>query len=720
MNSASFPQRAHGRRLSLALSLTVASSLLAGCIGPFAPQQPAGKPETKSPPAVPITTAPVQLGDIGALLAYSGNVQSRASVNVVPKVQGRLEQLYADIGDELDVGEVIGELDHATLDAQVTQAEAAVSVAQARLVSTQAGAKVEDIQAAEAGVRSAQARLEQVRSGARPEEVSGQRAVVNAAANRLEQVRTGAKDDDLASLQAAVDQARSAVEAVRAQHAAARAVYEESTYRFNQASQGLGGPGTRPEDIAAAQAQLENAKQRLEQLRNTPRPEDLRSSQLDVERNSVLLEAAQDALEACGKVTTTTRSESTNRSTQRSSTGSSSSTSRSNNESRSRQDCPSSERDRLSNLVSGAEIAVQAAVNQLEKTRNGPTVQEIAQQESVVREREATLVKLKFGGTTDLATLELRVGQAKSEVDRLGSQVDSAQTNVDAAQARVDSARFPSEFDVRAAEEALSREQATLSRLVNVSNFDVRASQAQVEQTQAQLDARRRPFTAEDILIAASQVDQASAALEASKVQQGESLVRAPFKGVVAQKFVSPGAIVAPNTPVVQLVSRDVEIVLQVEEARIGQLRAGQPAQVTVAAFPGQPVPAQVASVAPTADPRSRTFAVRILPNDPEGKLRDGMFAQVSVTAPPRATLLVPNQALATRQGRTVVFVVGENNQVRLREVATGVSDGQRTEIVQGLTGDAVVATSGLDVLNDGSPVQIRNSSTNAGVAPES
>ena len=185
----------------------------------------------------------------------------------------------------------------------------------------------------------------------------------------------------------------------------------------------------------------------------------------------------------------------------------------------------------------------------------------------------------------------------------------------------------------------MSREQATLNRLVNVSSYDVRASQAQVDQTQAQLDARKRPFTAEDILIAASQVDQASAALEASKVQQGESLVRAPFKGVVAQKFVSPGAIVAPNTPVVQLVSKDVEIVLQVEEARIGQLRAGQPAQITVAAFPGQPVPAQVASVAPTADPRSRTFAVRILPNDPEGKLRDGMFAQVSVTAPPRATL---------------------------------------------------------------------------------
>ncbi|MFN0073939.1 MAG: efflux RND transporter periplasmic adaptor subunit [Chloroflexota bacterium] len=708
-----------GGRSTSIVSVTLFSVLVAGCVGPFAPQQPAAKPEPKGPPAVSITTAPVQLGDIGALLSYSGNVQSRASVNVVPKIQGRLEQLYADIGDELEVGEVLGELDHAQLDAQVTQAEAAVTVAQARLSATQAGAKAEDITAAEAGVRSAQARLEQVRSGARPEEVAAQRAVLNAAANRLEQVRSGAKDDDLASLQAAVDQARSAVEAVRAQHAAARAVQEEALYRFNQAQQGLGGPGTRPEDIAQAQAQLDNAKQRLEQLRNTPRPEDLRAAQLDVERNRSLLEAAEDALDACGNITTTTRSNSTNRSTTNNSTGSSSQTTRSSNETRSRQSCPDAERERLQNVANAADITVQAAINQLEKTRNGPTIQELAQQEAVIREREAALTKLKFGGTTDLATLELRVGQAKSEVDRLGALVDSAQTNVDATQARVDAARFPSEFDVRGAEEALAREQAALSRLVNVSPFDVRASLAQLEQTQAQLDARRRPFTAEDILIAASQVDQASAALEAAKVQQGESLVRAPFKGVVAQKFVSPGAIVAPNTPVVQLVSKEVEIVLQVEEARIGQLRAGQPAQVSVAAFPGQPVSAQVASVAPTADPRSRTFAVRILPNDPDGKLRDGMFAQVNVTAPPRATLLVPSQAIATRSGRTVVFVLNEN-QVRLREVSTGVSDGQRIEIVQGLTGDAVVATSGLDVLNDGSPVQVRNSNTSAGASPES
>lgn len=684
-------------RFRLLGAITISISLV-GCVGPFAPQ-PAAKPERSGPPPVAITAAPVMTGEIGALLSYSGNVQARASVNVVPKVQGRLETLYADLGDELDIGEVIGELDHAQLDAQVTQAEAAVTVAQARLTSTQAGAKAEDIQAAEAAVRTAQARLDQVRAGARTEDVAAQQAVVNAAANRLEQVQAGAKDDDLASLQAAVDQARSTAESVRAQHAAGKATLEEAIYRFNQAKAGLGGPGTRPEDIAAGQASLDSSKQALEILRNTPRPEDLRAAQAEVARTKANVDVAKQTRDVCGD-TTTQRSV-----VSRPGTGTPTTTTITRNTNR----CLDDDKDRLDASVRAAEASQRSAEAALEKTRNGPTKEQLAQQEAVVRGLESNLQKLKFGGNTDLATLELRVGQSKAEVDRLGSQLESAQTGVDAAQARVDSARFPSDFDVRSAQEALSRERAALDKLNNVSVYDVRSSLGQVEQAQAQLDSRRRPFTAEDIQVAASQVDQAAAALEAAKVQAAETIVRSPFRGVVAQKFVSPGAIVASNTPIIQLVSRDVEIILQVEEARIGQLQVGQPAQVTVTAFPGQPIPAQVAAVAPTADARSRTFAVRILPNDPEGRLRDGMFAQVSVSAPPKTTLLVPNQAIATRSGRTVVFIVADNT-ARLREVTTGVTDGQRTEIVSGVTADAVVATSALDVLNDGSPVQTRGS----------
>ncbi len=108
------------------------------------------------------------------------------------------------------------------------------------------------------------------------------------------------------------------------------------------------------------------------------------------------------------------------------------------------------------------------------------------------------------------------------------------------------------------------------------------------------------------------------------------------------------------------LVSKETEIVLQVEEARIGQVARNQPSQITVAAYPGEQFPGTVASISPTADARSRTFAVRVYPNDPQGRLRDGMFAQVGLQTAARQASLVPVQAVVNRSGRNIVFVVGQ------------------------------------------------------------
>ena len=133
--------------VALLLVVAVVSCTPAG----QAPPKPVGK--DFQPAAIPITSALVMQGSIAATLVYSGNVQSRSQVNVVPKITGRVEHLYVDIGDEVRQGEVVADLDRASLDAQVQQAEAAVSVAQARLQQVQVGSKAEDIEAAAAAVR---------------------------------------------------------------------------------------------------------------------------------------------------------------------------------------------------------------------------------------------------------------------------------------------------------------------------------------------------------------------------------------------------------------------------------------------------------------------------------------------------------------------------------------------------------------------------------------
>lgn len=686
------------RRLG-AVALLLVVAVVSCTPGAQAPPKPVGK--EFQPAAIPITSALVTQGDIAATLVYSGNVQSRSQVNVVPKITGRVERLYVDIGDEVRQGEVVADLDRASLDAQVQQAEAAVSVAQARLQQVQAGSKAEDIEAAAAAVRSAQARLDQAQAGGRPEQIAASRAQVGQAQSRLDAILAGPKPDDAAGLDAGIDQARSSVDQTRAQLASAQAALTESQYRLQQARAGLGGPNTRAEDIASAQASLNAAKSRLDSLRAGPRPEDLRTAQLAVDRARANLAAAEAALDACGRTVSTTRSTSRN-----STTGQTTSTT-----SQQKQDCTDAQKAQLESQRNSAQIAVQDAQNTLQKTKNGATPFDIAQGEEAVRQAEATLQRTRFGGTTDLATLELRQGQAQSEVDRLQGSLEQQQSSLDAAQSRADSARNPAEWDVRNAQEIVNQAAANLALLVNPNPYDVQAAQAAVDQAQATLESRQRPTT-EDIQIAAAQVDQAAASLEAARVNQAEATIRAPFNGIVAQRLVSAGATVGTNTPIVSLVSKETEIVLQVEEARIGQVQRDQPAQISVAAYPSEQFPGTVASISPTADARSRTFAVRVYPNDPQGRLRDGMFAQVGLQTPARQAILVPLQAVVNRSGRNIVFVVGSDSKVQSRQVQVGINNGSQVEILPDPTTGQVplqvgeeVAISALDVLSDGTPV---------------
>src|SRR3954471_18324830 len=227
------------RRLgAIALILVVA---VVSCT-PAATTTPKPTGKEFQPAAIPITSALVTSGNIAATLVYSGNVQARSTVNVVPKITGRVERLYVDIGDEVRQSEVIAELDRAALDAQVQQSEAAVSVAQARLQQVQAGSKAEDIEAAEAAVRAAQARADQAKAGARVEQIAGARAQVGQAQSRLDALLAGPKPDDATGLDAAVDQARASLDQTRAQLSGAQATATEARFRLEQARSGLGGP----------------------------------------------------------------------------------------------------------------------------------------------------------------------------------------------------------------------------------------------------------------------------------------------------------------------------------------------------------------------------------------------------------------------------------------------------------------------------------------------
>jgi len=261
--------------------------------------------------------------------------------------------------------------------------------------------------------------------------------------------------------------------------------------------------------------------------------------------------------------------------------------------------------------------------------------------------------------------------------------------------------------DMQAAISGVDQAQQTLTlRRYPFTPQEIQQQQESVAQARANLALRSTPNRPEDIQQAQAAVEQARGATDLARAQAAEAIVYAPFDGVVSAKLMSEGALASQTTPVVTLVTDEVEIVVNVEEARVGQVHQGSPSMLTVSSYPGEEFPAVVAVISPTADQRSRTFQAKVVPINPDGKLREGMFAQVRIRGDERPdAVLIPNQAIVQRGGKSVVFIV-EDGKAQLRELQLGITDGKQTEVLSGLQPGDQLVTAGQETLNDGDAVR--------------
>jgi RND family efflux transporter MFP subunit len=136
--------------------------------------------------------------------------------------------------------------------------------------------------------------------------------------------------------------------------------------------------------------------------------------------------------------------------------------------------------------------------------------------------------------------------------------------------------------------------------------------------------------------------------------------------------------------------------------------RQGLGALVSLEALPGEVFSATVNEVSPVLDPASRTLRIRLGFDQPDGRIRAGMFATVSLVTDVRHDVpVIPRGAVINSYGSWFVFVVDERNAARRRTVALGLENEDSVEILEGLAlGDRVVSA-GQNFLSDGDPVRI-------------
>ena len=275
--------------------------------------------------------------------------------------------------------------------------------------------------------------------------------------------------------------------------------------------------------------------------------------------------------------------------------------------------------------------------------------------------------------------------------------VAQAEAELAVAQANLAAAKSALEITTR----ELQRTETLRARGVSSeSQFDI--VQAEHLTKQAQLKVAR------------AQVTRAEAALASARIRLGYTTVTADWAGgneqrVVAERFIDEGDTVAANAPLLSIVELNPIIgVIFVAERDYARLQRGQPASLTTDAYIDEHFQGRIERIAPIFRQATRQARVELVIDNLEHRLKPGMFIRATVVLD-RAleATIVPEQALATRDDRTGVFVVNEDGRsVAWREVRVGIREGDRVQVQgEGLTGQVV--TLGQQLVNDGSAITI-------------
>ena len=278
------------------------------------------------------------------------------------------------------------------------------------------------------------------------------------------------------------------------------------------------------------------------------------------------------------------------------------------------------------------------------------------------------------------ATVEAKVsGRIEQMLVKQGQSVSAgellAQLDAREMQARLDSARAVREQ----AEAELKRARSLLdSAAISRAEFDA-------------VQARQRV---------------AEALVKEAETMLGYARVTAPFAAVVTRKLADVGDLAAPGKPLLELEDPSaLRLEADVPEALIGRVRLGDRLAAHVATS-SDGMEGVVSEIAPTADPASRTFLVKLdLP--PASTLRSGQFARVAVPVGEISSLRVAASAVLQRGQMELVFV--ETNRVaQLRLVKTGKRVATEVEMVSGVQAGERVVTEGAAQLRDGQPVEVK------------
>ncbi len=242
-------------------------------------------------------------------------------------------------------------------------------------------------------------------------------------------------------------------------------------------------------------------------------------------------------------------------------------------------------------------------------------------------------------------------------------------------------------------------------------------SQAEVDNAQTAFDDLNA-----QLLTAARNVDVVRQNVEVAQRNVDDTVVRAPFAGVITVKAAQPGEIVSPisagggftRTGIGTIVDMDsLEIEVDVNESFINRVKPGQPARAKLNAYPDWEIPAEVVAIIPTADRAKATVKVRIGFKQKDARVLPDMGVRVSFLSDAPAAgsvakpgVTVPAAAIQNQDGQGVLYVIRDDKLER-RAVRLGARNGDQQLVLAGVSAGERVALGDLAKMSDGAKVRV-------------
>lgn len=236
-------------------------------------------------------------------------------------------------------------------------------------------------------------------------------------------------------------------------------------------------------------------------------------------------------------------------------------------------------------------------------------------------------------------------------------------------------------------------------RVVSQSEFDQRRTQ--MEATRQQYEAARNGAAQQ---FQALQGARARVAL--ARKSLADTVVRAPFSGLVGERLVSTGDYVTKGMKVALVVRvNPLRVQLTIPEQFISAVKVGAPVTFQVDAYPGREFTGTVRYVSPQLETNRRALTIEAVVPNQSGDLKPGLFATARIDQPEKSpAVMVPNDAVVTQAGTSRVYVVN-GDHVEERLVTLGQQADALIEIATGLKAGEKVATKNVAQLFDGAKV---------------